>query len=281
MSENLNNNLTAETVVDGVKINGESVDLTAGPCKKCRKGLVIGLVSAGAALVIGAVVFCLWFFLFRGDPFKEVAAMYEASKPSKIVATTTQTFGVEYDDNDEVVFSGHTLKGEHTLVIGEVDGKAAAVYKLVQDRLGTVEDGSGQDIKEPIFTDTTIKEYIEGTGLRITQNGSKGKWDSEGDSLIPERGAIALNISKDIADNVTYENNKLSFTVKEKNTAALFGAGNSVESDVDVEITTDGAFVIGVKISYYVPADEDNNVSESLITIDVVYTYDFEQINIA
>ena len=305
MSDNFNENLNDQVVEDGVDTvndgtvkedavietvadsTSDALDLDATEDaeskvggKKSKKGLIIGLISGGAALIIGAIVLCLCLFVFNDNPFRDVLEMYENSQPSKIVATTTQIFGVEYNADGEVVFAGHKLNGTYTLTVGEVDGKAAAVYESVQDRLGTVEEGGGQDIREPIFTDKIVKEYIEGTGLRITTNGKKGKWDSEGSSLIPERGAIALNISKSIASSYEYADNVLKFTVKEEDTEELFGSGNGVQSDVSVEIITDGVFVIGAKVSYAVPADEENNVSESTIVIEVVYTYDFETISI-
>ena len=249
--------------------------------KKGKKGLIITLISVGSVLVLGAIFACLWFFVFnRNDPFKDVAAMYEISQPSKIVANTNQTFGIVKNDAGEVTFEGHSLKGLYTLVIGEVDGNPAAKLTAVQDRLGSVEEGSGQAIKNPIFTDTSIREYIEGQGLRVTEKGNKGNWDPEGNSIIPEKGGISLNLSKKLAEGVTYENNKLSFTVKKDNTKAFLGAEEGLDSDLKVEITTDGVFVIGVKLDYVILGNETANTSESTVTIVVEYTYDFEELTI-
>ena len=72
----------------------------------------------------------------------------------------------------------------------------------------------------------------------------------------------------------------LSFTVRAEDTEELLGQGNGVKTDVKVEIITDGVFVIGINLSYGIPGDEENNVSESTVSISVVYTYDFEQISI-
>ena len=273
-----------ESYTDAPEDTSEALSEDAGELpakKKGKKALLISLISVGALLIVGAIVACLWIFVFnRDDPFKEVSAMYEISQPSKIVANTSQTFGVVKNDAGEVTFAGHELKGLYTLIIGEVDGSPAATLTSVQDRLGTVEEGSGQAIKEPIFTDNLIKDYIEGKGLRITENGKRGDWDEEGNSIIPVRGGIALNLSKKLAEDVTYENNKLSFTVKKDNTKQFLGRDTALASDLKVVITTDGVFVIGVNLSYVIPANEEANTSESTVVINVVYTYDFEEITI-
>ena len=197
---------------------------------------------------------------------EKVAAMYANSQPTKVVATTTQTFG------------NKTLTGSYTLTVGTVDGVEAANYVAEYEQMRDVNSGATINIYGPIEAKTEQLDYRKGWGVR--SGGFGNKWDKNAESFVPEKGAIALNLVEENLTDVKYENNKLTFKVTKDKTAAVLGEENALNVDVLIEIVNDGASIIGVTISYVLPADSANNVEETVITISAVYTYDLERITI-
>ena len=62
------------------------------------------------------------------------------------------------------------------------------------------------------------------------------------------------------------------------NTAAVLGEENAVNADVHVVITTNGAVVTGVTISYTIAAtDTDPEISVNIAT---VYSYDLQAVTL-
>ena len=197
---------------------------------------------------------------------EKVAAMYANSKPTKVVATTTQTFG------------NKTLTGSYTLTVGTVDGVEAANYVANYEQMRDVNSGATINIYGPIEAVSEQLDYRKGWGVR--SGGPGNRWDKNADSFVPEKGSIALNLVDEILTDVVYENNKLPFKVTKDKTALVLGEANALSVDVLVEIIDDGASITGVSISYVLPADSANNVEETVINISAVYTYDLERITI-
>ena len=192
-----------------------------------------------------------------------VGAMFKNSQPTKVVATTTQTF------------EGRVLESEYTLTVGLIDGKSAAIYEGTEDKMRDVESGSGEEIVGPIETVVTKLWYHEPRGVcDATQ--TPYKWDKNVESFVPEKGAVALNISSKYIKDYTYADKTLTFTVSKEDSEAVFG--EALNAAANVVIVNDGAVVTYVEISYVAPADSSKNLPEQTIVIKVEYTYDLETI---
>lgn len=197
----------------------------------------------------------------------KVAAMYAISQPTKIVATTSHQFGSK------------TLTGTYELKTGYIDGTTpAATYKSDYQQMRDVPSGSGQEIVNPIEDVSELIEYVEGKGTRTTLNGKRSSWNKEGESIIPAKGAIALNLTGEVISQFTYENNVLTFTVPASGTETVLGM--QIDTDVLVAVTTNGTEVIGVSISYTEAANAETNVEQTVVTINVDYYYDLQVITI-
>ena len=219
------------------------------------------------ALCAAALSSCQYLDMLQGDStLDDVAAMYNMSAPTKVLATTEQNFG------------SYELNCSYEIVTGYVDNSRASVYTVTTEELRTVEEGGKtEEVKDMIKTATKKTEAIEGFGSRT--NG--GDWNPEGDVWTIGRGRMALNLDENALTNVVYENNTLTFVVPEANVATVFGdeyAAN-IASDVEVTIVNDGAVVTSVDLHYYLAGD-GANLPETEMTVKVVYTYDLEKITI-
>lgn len=216
-------------------------------------------------IAFALVLACLFVLVScGGNEVDDVAAMYENSNPTKIVITTSQKF------------SSHELKGEYTLITGYSNGKNAALYVEVYDRMRNVEEGATDVIVDVIETVSNKYEYLEDKGVRT--NG--GSWVADQESFVQNVGAIALNLSSKLVNKHKYEDNKLSCVVPAKNTAEVLGLEANLSVDATLEILDDGASVNLVSITYTIPANEASGVEETVVTINAVYTYNLEQITI-
>ena len=193
-----------------------------------------------------------------------VAAMFEASQPTKSVVVTEQQFGT------------NNLKGVYTVTVGTVDGAEAAVETTEQYRLTTIPEGSGQEIMDYQLVESNKREYIAGKGVRV--NG--GNWDGTAPSIIPVKGAMSINMSDSLISNARYENKTLTFTVSAANSAAVFGEASTLAADSTVTITNDGVRITGITITYILGADAEAGLQETVVTITATYTYDLEPITI-
>ena len=193
-----------------------------------------------------------------------VSKMFAVGEPQKSTSTTVQ------DSGDTVLTSNFVL------TVGYVDGKPAAILETNEMRMRTVEDsGDSKVVLDPVEEIVEIKEYIEGVGVRT--NG--GRWRA-GESFIPERGIISMNLDIELINEVEFEDNVLIFTIDAENAADVFEVEGVVEGDVSVTITTDGVRVTAISIEYTVAADEDVFLDETDISIDVVYDYSYQDITI-
>ena len=192
-----------------------------------------------------------------------VGEMFRNSQPTKVVATTQQSF------------DGRKLESKFTLTVGYVDGKNAATYEGYEEIMRDIDSGSGVDIVGPIEQIPTKLWYHETKGVcDATQ--TPQKWDKNGESFVPEKGAVALNLASKYIKNYTYEGDTLTCTVPASKSEDVFG--EALNSDAEVTVVNDGAFVTYVKISYVVPADSAKNLPEQTVMIEVKYTYDLETI---
>lgn len=192
-------------------------------------------------------------------PVESINAMYAVSCPTKIETTTVQ------------VINGVTFNGLDTLVAGKVDGKEAVVYTYSYEELQDVEAGAD----EPIKTVSGTVEYLEGKGTR--NNG--GAWNADGASFAPTPGSVALTISEELIANMVKEENTFTFDVAAANTAAVLGEENAVNADVHVVVTTNGAVVTGVTISYTIAATDAGD-PEISVNIATVYSYDLQAVTL-
>ena len=196
------------------------------------------------------------------DEVDMVGAMYQNSQPTKVVAVTTQTF------------DSRKLESKYTLTVGLVDGQSAAIYEGSEDRMRDIESGAGEEIVGPIETVVTKLWYHEPRGV-CDATTTPYKWDKNAASFIPEKGAVALNVSSKNIKDYTYEGKTLTCTVPQDKTEAVFG--EALSSDASLVIVNDGAVVTYVEISYTAPADGDNIPAQTVV-IKVEYTYDLETI---
>lgn len=200
------------------------------------------------------------------DTLANVAAMYNMSAPTKVVATTTQDFG------------SYELNCNYELVTGYVDNSLASVYTVTTEELRTVEEGGNtEEVKEMIKSTTKKTEAIEGFGART--NG--GDWDPAGAVWAIGRGRMAINLDESAVENVSYENHTLTFVVPAANVATVLGQDFStyITGDVEITIVDDGAVITSIDLHYYLAGD-GVNLAESEMTVKVVYTYDLERITI-
>lgn len=219
-----------------------------------------------AALCLTALCSC------GGKDVDRIVEMYANSNPSKIVSTTVQTLGPV------------TLNGTYTLTIGTVGGVNAAIYDENYQQLRSVEDGGATDvIYGNVETVHNLGQYIEGKGVRYLNPDTNiiiQDWNPEATSLVPEKGAIAMNLKNKYMDDVEVDGHTMTFTVPAKHTASVFGSAAAMDCDVYVEIVDNGAEIISVHIEYTLPADDANHLPETVCVTDIVYTYDIEPITI-
>ena len=194
------------------------------------------------------------------DPIAAINRMYSVSCPTKIEGTAERKIGDRVYESTEMI------------IVGKVDGKDAAVYESSYEELASIEEGA----ETPIVTRVTRVEYLEGKGTRT--NG--GNWDAEGKSFAPTNGSIAINITSETVSNAAFSEDGKTFTctVKAANTAAVFGEGEGIASDVSVTITTNGTQVTAVEMSWQVAATEETPAVE--VTVRTVYSYDLEVISL-
>ena len=194
-----------------------------------------------------------------------IGDMFMSSRPTKTVVATTQSAG-------DVV-----LEAQHTLTTGLVGGRAASVLVSEVDRALSVEEaGASNVVVGTIVTDTELREYVEGKGVRV----NNGKWDSNGENFANPEGPVSLNLSSALITSFEYKDNIFRCIISKDNTAEVLGLEEDLPVPVTLEITDDGAVVTSVIISYTVPADDEAQVAETEITIKAFYFYDIQNIEI-
>ena len=210
---------------------------------------------------------------------QKTAQYYENSLPTKVVTTSTQSI---INDSGVAV---QTLNGKYELVTGTIAGKLATVQTYEQDYIREVAEGANAVVVGPIGTESGSLEYLEGYGRRT--NG--GAWDPNGLNFGPTAGSIAINLDESLLSGVNYTEadgaNTLTFTVPNANIAAVFGADTddvallTANSDVEVTIVNDGAFVKSITISYSI--DGTRYYPERKVVMTTEYEYDVQSVELA
>lgn len=204
----------------------------------------------------------------EASPLEKVTKMYADSKPTKIVATTSQTIG-------SVV-----LECSYELVNGLVDNTPASVYIVNTQELETVENGGASDVIKPLIKSVTRKtEAIQGVGSRV--NG--GEWDPSGEVYPITQGDMAINLDKNSVTNVEFKDNVLTFTIPQANAGTVLGSkyATDIASNVQVTIVTDGSVVTSIELNYSLKGNAEVNLIESEMVVKVDYSYDLEKITIS
>ena len=195
----------------------------------------------------------------------EVNDCYARSYPHKIVVETTQQFGSK------------TLASTTEVTRGIVGSDFVAKKKVSQERLRSIEDGSGVDVYGPVETINEEYWYREGKGL----SSDKGKtWIEAGENFFPEKGKIAINLNTDLMDDISYANGTLSFTVAKSNTKAFFGEGAAITEPVSVKIYTAGGVVTSVEMSWVEPENTVTGVEMTTVKVKSEYIYDQQNITL-
>lgn len=232
-----------------------------------KKIFVFILVIALCATALSSCALVDWFNGFFENELDDINEMYSASAPTKVVATTTQKIG------------SLSLNCSYELITGYVDNKPASVYTVHTEEIRSVEDGGNNDEVKPLIKTTDKKtEAIEGFGSRT--NG--GDWNPQGTIWTIGRGSMAINLDEDYLEDISYENNVLTFTIPKDNAGDVLGDefSGDISSDVEVTITDDGAVITSIELHYFLAANEAAHLVESEMTVKVVYTYDLERITI-
>ena len=234
-----------------------------------KKIFVFILVIALCATALSSCAVVDWFNgLFGGDnQLEEINEMYKASAPTKVYATTTQKIG------------SLELNCSYEIITGYVDNKPASVYTVHTEEIRSVEEGGNNDEVKPLIKTTDKKtEAIEGFGSRT--NG--GDWNPQGTIWTIGRGSMAINLDEDYLEDISYEDNVLTFTIPKDNAGDVLGDefSGDISSDIQVTIIDDGAVITSIELHYYLAANDGANLVESEMTVKVVYTYDLERITI-
>lgn len=217
-------------------------------------------------LTIVVVLACaLSLFACGGGPAVEnVNKMYSVSSPLKVETTSKQVVG------------GRELNSSSTLTVGKIDGKDATIYESSYEEFEDIETNADN----PIKTVTERWEYLEGMGTRV----GKGAWDAEGKNFAPTPGSIAIKLTNNTVTDSKLVDNVFTCTVKAENTAAVFGEDRAIGADVAVTITTNGAVVTGITLSYTIPAQAATDTAaatpEVVVTITTKYSYSYEPITL-
>ncbi len=199
------------------------------------------------------------------DQVESIERMYSVSAPTKIVATTSSTFG------------NIVLDGTYTYVTGKIDGKIATVEQSVYEELASVEDGKGEIITGAVKTVSSTKEFHEDLGIRESYNGAFKNW-TDGYNFAPVAGDIAIDLAFENLKDVKYENNTLSFTVTSDKTAAVLGEDYAQDADIAVAIVNDGSVVTSITMSYTLEAEGD--YPETAVVISISYEYDIQEVTL-
>ena len=219
---------------------------------------------------------------------KTVAAFiraYNNSLPTKITTKTKRIIGNRVEDENG---DNYTLTSSSTLVTGNIAGKIAAVYDETYQELRDVESGSGDEILGVFKSITLKKEFLQGRGVRTTQDGVRSNWNSRETNFAPTKGSIALGITENnikvkqfiIDGNV----HVMEFTVPAAHVKAVFGVTGDVPNvdlttgEVSVVLTSNGATITSVVISYTILPSKD--IPAQRVEIEVNYEYSIQDITI-
>lgn len=223
------------------------------------------------------LVMCLAFVSCGGanddNALAEFTQLYRNSNPTKMVSTTTETFGPLTFESTKILTIGKVTDAEGT--------KDAVIYDVLEEKLRSVEDGGKDDIiKDTIESTHTITLFVDGKGTKSIDPKTRkavGNWSSKNSIDIPAKGDIAIFLDPDFITSYTYENDTLSFVVPANGTLYVFG--QQIDSNVSVSIVKEGAIIKSISIRYSTLGNEEIGVYDSSVEINISYSYDNEPIN--
>ena len=199
---------------------------------------------------------------------EDVKHAYSNSAPKQIVVVSNYAFGTNLVSMTTTIVEGVLSTGE------------AAGYKtVVGERFRSLEEGSGNEIVDYIENVDTTEWYRASLGT----SSDKGKtWNSEGVSLLPAVGLIAINLDESLLTNMKYSGEEFSFTVKAENAKAVFSDElENLTSDIDCTITIAGAQVTGITVEWVIPASESGAIEEDIeVSIKATYGYDIQPVTL-
>lgn len=206
--------------------------------------------------------------------FESAVTMLSEALPTKVVSTTTQTFGKT------------ELVSVATVTTGTVGGVVASTfvnnYQLFQD----VESGKYEEVRDVVET----LWYVEGKG---TSSDKGANWNAEGTNFAPTAGFIKLNLDEKLIETAEYngENGSLTLKISEENVAEVMKnyleEGQAIESDLYITIVSAGGRISSVSLEYFIPEgeiylDEEETeyieVGEISVVVTAVYSYDTQRI---
>jgi len=206
--------------------------------------------------------------------FESAVTMLSEALPTKVVSTTTQTFGKT------------ELVSVATVTTGTVGGVVASTfvnnYQLFQD----VESGKYEEVRDVVET----LWYVEGKG---TSSDKGANWDAAGTNFAPTAGFIKLNLDAKLVETAEYNNESGALTLKisEENVAEVMKnyleEGQVIESDLYITIVSAGGRISSVSLEYSIPEgeiylDEEETdyieVGEISVVVTAVYSYDTQRI---
>lgn len=207
---------------------------------------------------------------------------YRNSLPTLINVETSRTIGTGAES--------YTLKSSSVLKTGTINGKNAAVYEESYQELRDVESGSGDTVESVFKVIELKKEFLQGRGVRTTEDGVVGAWNSRETNFAPTIGSIAIAISEDLINvrkfTINDETNThvMEFTVPKANAGEVFGMNGALPnvdaaSDVNVVLTSNGATIISVVIRYSVAVSKDVPEQQTVV-IEANYGYSIQNITI-
>ncbi len=218
-----------------------------------------------------------------------VAAFIRASmnsEPTKVTTDMVYVIGT--------ASSNCTLNISSVLVVGTVDGSIAAIYTEEYPTFNYVDQGSGNTVVDVTANNTYRKEFLQGSGVRETLNGTIQKVDGSewvrGMNFAPSKGEIALGITAsniNVSKFVIEENrHEMHFVVPKAKVNEVFGktgatANIDASGDVDVILIGNGAVITSVQISYKIAGSSKDNIPEQTVTIVTRYDYSVQSVTIA
>lgn len=167
------------------------------------------------------------------------------------------------------------LKSELTITMGELSGKEAALYVHEYESLNDV----GGDVA--ITRTVETQEYVKGMGLRI----DGGIWETEQPSFVKKLMPYRMNLETKYIKSLSMNEDKteFSFIIPMDNASDVltrFDAKTiaSINSDISVEIKTDGSSVTFIGLVY--STKTINNLESPKVEVKAEYSYDLQSITL-
>ena len=209
--------------------------------------------------------------------------MFASSVPTKSVVTST------------IKANSQEIVSVYTLTTGMIAGKTASILESRETKLSEADNDQGN--LDPFEETITKQIYLEGQGVRIDKNGSKGRtWDDTRGDFAAKEGSISLDLNKKYFETMEFfkdgTNETLVLTVAEDldeengYLKKVFGKYIPKEQpfgyETKITITAAGGRISNIVIESldyeHVIGDEYDpiEISDTTIKIEVSYSYDIQ-----